>query len=244
MQKRVLVLLLLLFSSIFCGCSSKSYRYEVISRLPTKLQVNFTHAVDGKKSFVVSGIDTLTNTKQSSGYVTAGEDKFTAVDVILENRVIYSASPLKKEDWFQWGFQNGISGLNESVLYINSIFVGFTQMKHDVIIIFDFTDSTKSHTIIFSNSGLPDTVVAKQGQKYASLPPVVITTPSNMVLTAIQAKQDIVKNILQKVKLFDGYGVLMFSGESMQPTRWELEGRASIGNGDTLPIYHRIYIQQ
>ncbi len=244
MQKRVLVLLLLLFSSIFCGCSSKSYRYEVISRLPTQLQVNFTHAVDGKKSFVVSGIDTLSNTKQASGYVTAGEDKFTSVEVIAENRVIYNASPLKKEDWFQWGFQNGISGLNESVLYINSIFVGFTQMKHDVIISFDFTDSTKSHTIIFSNNGLPDTVVAKQGQRIASLPPIVMTTPSDMVLIGSQAKQDIVKNILQKVKLFDGDGVLRFLGGFQQPTRWTLEGRSSIGNNDTLHISHYIYIQQ
>lgn len=244
MQKRVLVLLLLLFSSIFCGCSSKSYRYEVISRLPTKLQVNFTHAVDGKKSFVVSGIDTLTNTKQASGYVTAGEDKFTSVDVILENRVIYSASPLKKEDWFQWVLQDGISGLNESILYINSIFIGFTQIKQIVRINFDFTDSTKSHTIIFSNNGLPDTVFAKQGQMYANLPPIVISTPSNMVLIGSQTKQEIVKNILQHIKLFDGDGVLRFLGGFQQPTRWELEGRASIGNNDTLPIFHNIYIKQ
>lgn len=161
MQKRLFFLLLLLFSSIFCGCSSKSYTYEIISRLPIKLQVNFTHGVDGKKSFDVSGIDTLTNTKEARGYVTAREDKFTSVEVILENRVIYNASPLKKEDWFQWGIQDGISGFNEIIKYYNSIFIGFTQIKHTVRINFDFTDSTKSHTIIFSNNGRSDTVFAK-----------------------------------------------------------------------------------
>jgi len=244
MQKRIFFLLLLLFSSIFCGCSKKQYNYEIISRLPTQVQVNFTHAVDGKKSFVVSGIDTLNNTKEARGYVTAAEDKFTSVEIIAENRVIYSASPLKNEDWFQYGIQLGISGLNDNVIYYNSIYIGFTQMKHDVIISFDFTDSTKSHTIIFSNNGLPDTVVAKQGQRYAELLPIVITTPSDMVLIGSKAKQDIVKNILQKVKLFDGDGVLRFLGGFQQPTRWTLVGRASIGSNDTLPISHYIYIQQ